>query len=178
MPQKNSSAAGGCAATRQDLLRYLVEERELFLCDAIRILGNRDGAEDVVQNAAIRCLESPAINTDIISPRGLVRRIVRNLAMDQLRRNARERAVPIEPGEEPCCFRPNPEEQLEERDTLTHVVRAIDDLPERSRKIFLSHRLEEHLQKDIARQFALSPARINNILTQAHSRVQKTMEEQ
>lgn len=178
MPQTNSSTAGGCAATRQNLLRYLVEERELFLCDAIRILGNRDGAEDVVQNAAIRCLESRAINADIISPRGLVRRIVRNLAMDQLRCNARERAMPIEPGEEPRCFRPDPEKQLEERDTLRHVVRAIDDLPERNRKIFLGHRLEAHLQKDIARQFALSPARINNILAQAHSCVQKALEDQ
>lgn len=164
------------AAMRQKLLSHLVDQREILLCDAMRILGSRDRAEDVVQDAAIRCLQSRAITGAVGSPRGLVRRMVQNLALDQRRREQRENATPFEPGEEPPCNRPNAEGRLAEREILLQVVEEIDTLPIRDRQIFLKHRLESQPQKDIARHLGLSPARINGIVGKIHSRLRQMVD--
>ena len=169
MPHGDTKSAKACASTRLKLLTYLTKEREILLCDAMRILGSRDRAEDVVQDAAIRCMESRAIAESIDSPRGFVRRMVKNLALDQCRKMTRENITVLEVGEEPPCSRPGVEKQLEAKQALTLVVSQMGNLPPRHRQIFLSHRLEACLQKDLARRFDLSPARINGIVAQTHS---------
>ena len=58
MTKSPSQPISGCALTRQKLLHHLTDEREMLLCDAMRIIGSRDRAEDVVQDAAVRCLNS------------------------------------------------------------------------------------------------------------------------
>ncbi|MBC9247576.1 sigma-70 family RNA polymerase sigma factor [Paracoccus sp. 11-3] len=171
MPHDESKQADACAAARLKLLSYLVNEREVLLCDAMRILGSRDRAEDVVQDAAIRCMESRAIADQINSPRGFVRRMVQNLALDQCRRSAREKIVVLEPGEELPCSRPNTERQMEAKEDLARVVSQMDNLPPQHRRIFLSHRIDDCLQKDVARRFGLSPARINGIIAQTQTQL-------
>lgn len=169
MSHGEAEPADACASTRLKLLSYLVNEREVLLCDAMRILGSRDRAEDVVQDAAIRCMESRAIAADINSPRGFVRRMVQNLALDQCRKSARENIVVLEPGEELPCSRADTERQMEAKESLARVVTHMDNLPPQHRQIFLSHRIDDCLQKDVARRFGLSPARINGIIAQTQT---------
>ena len=94
---KSVTAPPACAATRARLMRHLIEDRHLLLCEALRVLGRRDRAEDVMQDAALRCLESHAIPDRIDSAPGFLRRMVRNLAIDQLRREARQPTETLEP---------------------------------------------------------------------------------
>ncbi len=159
------------AATRLELLTFLVEEREMLLCDAIRILGSRDRAEDVVQDAAIRCLDSGAIGPALDNPRGMVRRIVRNLALDHLRRTAREMPMPEQAEALFVCPEPGPERRCEDRQVLGCVLRSLESLPPAHRKILLDHRLGGRRQNEIAGAAGLSPARINAIIARSHGRL-------
>ncbi|WP_161489455.1 sigma-70 family RNA polymerase sigma factor [Sulfitobacter sp. EhC04] len=167
MAQSRESAPSGCAMARQELLRHLIDEREMLLCDAMRIIGNRDRAEDVVQDAAMRCLNSKAIGVEIASPRGFLRRIVRNLALDHLRRELREGAAPLEPGDDLMCDKPTAETQLQDSQRLRRLAEGLMKLPARDTNIIFAHRLRVESQKDIAQRFGLSPARINGIITRS-----------
>ncbi|KEJ95247.1 hypothetical protein SUH3_22240 [Pseudosulfitobacter pseudonitzschiae] len=157
--------------TRQKLLRHLIDEREMLLCDAMRIIGNRDRAEDVVQDAAMRCLSSKAIGTEIASPRGFLRRIVRNLALDHRRREISERITPLELDDDLLCDRPTAETQLQDRQRLGRLAKGLSALPAREADIIFAHRLRVESQKDIARRYGLSPARINGIIAHTQARL-------
>lgn len=158
---------------RRELLTYLIEEREMFLCDALRILGARDRAEDAVQDAALRCLESAAITDEIGNPRGLVRSIVRNIARDRLRRDTREASAPLIPGDDLPSDQPGPEQHVDGRQDLARLARGLSHLPPAHRDILLKHRLQARRQKDIAQEAGLSPVRINRILAQSQSRLKE-----
>ncbi|WP_162792093.1 sigma-70 family RNA polymerase sigma factor [Pseudosulfitobacter sp. DSM 107133] len=157
--------------TRQKLLRHLIDEREMLLCDAMRILGNRDRAEDVVQDAAMRCLSSKAIGADIASPRGFLRRIVRNLALDHRRREISERVTPLELDDELLSDQPSAERQLQDRQALVRLASGMVALPAREADILCAHRLRVESQKDIARRYGLSAARINGIIAHTQARL-------
>ncbi|WP_189413024.1 RNA polymerase sigma factor [Neogemmobacter tilapiae] len=154
--------------TRQKLIAHLIEERELLIGDAMRILGARDRAEDVVQEAALRCLDSRAIGPELGSARGLLRRMVRNLALDQLRRSARDSGGETE---EPASPAPGPEQRCADREQLAVLMAGLQTLPLSHRRMFLDHRLGECRQVDIAAREGLSPARIHAIIAKSHARL-------
>lgn len=171
MTDSQKTATYGCALTRQKLLRHLVDGREMLLCDAMRIVGSRDRAEDVVQDAAMRCLNSKAIGADIASPRGFLRRIVRNLALDHRRREISECATPLELDDDLSCDRPSAVTQLQDSQRLKRLSEGLVQLPAREVDIIFAHRLRIESQKDIARRYGLSPARINGIISQTHAKL-------
>ncbi len=156
------------SAARETLLAHLVEERELLLREATRILGSRDRAEDVLQDAAIRCLESSALRCEIDCPRAMLRRIVRNLALDQARKRGREPVMTLPADVEFVCERPRPDQSVEDRQCLARIRAEMDRLPPLHRRILLAHRLGDERQNHIARRVQLSPARVHAIITSAH----------
>jgi RNA polymerase sigma-70 factor (ECF subfamily) len=162
------------AAARRNLLAHLIHERELLLCDAMRILGARDQAEDVLQEAAIRCLNSPAIHPEIDCLRAMLRRIVRNLALDQQRRHARS-GGDTSALAEPACLRPGPEQSLADRQSLQAVLGTLRTLPPRHQRIFRTHRLGARHQNEIARDEGLSPARVHAIIVETHARLSQSL---
>lgn len=149
-------------------------ERELLLCDAMRILGSRDRAEDVVQDAAVRCLNSSAIAGDLDSPRGMLRRMVRNLALDHMRRQSRENTVGYE-GFDPVCSAPSADQKLADRQRLGILIDALHALPESHRRVFLNYRLNARRQNEIARELGLSPARIHAIISRTHEKLSESL---
>lgn len=158
-------------AGRETLLRCLVEERELLISYATRILGARDQAEDVLQDAAIRCLESAAIAETIDNPRGMARRVVRNLALDRARQTGRA-PLPMPEDAEFACDRPRAEKSVEDRELLSRLCGELGRLPRLHRSILLDHRLEREAQIRIARRVNLSPARVNAIIAMTHDTLQ------
>jgi RNA polymerase sigma-70 factor (ECF subfamily) len=160
--------APACIATRHKLIEHLMQERELFLCDAVRILGSRDRAEDVLQDAALRCLSSRAITMQPNSPRGLLRRMVRNLALDHWRRNGYETSMD-DTTPEPVASGPTAEQSLVAYETLSAMARAIVALPETQKHAFTEHRLKARRQNEIASEMGLSPARVHALIHSAQA---------
>ncbi|MER5172991.1 sigma-70 family RNA polymerase sigma factor [Thioclava sp. GXIMD2076] len=163
-------------ALRADLLDTLQSRRERLLCQAMRVLGNRDQAEDVLQEAALRCLDCPLRREQIARPQAWLGCMVRNLAIDQYRRTKRQ------PGAEPVtelpCPQADPERLLLDRQRLDLLEQGLARVPDRDRSIFLDHRLGGIRQRDLATREGLSPARINAIIARVHAQLQDVLEPQ
>ena len=161
--------SAACMETRQLLLKELIAKRKILLCEAIRILGSHEQAEDVVQDAALRCLTSLSITDIRTKPHGLLRRMVRNIALDHWRRAAREM-----PMADAGCDLPSPypcidsEGKLQARQELEQVVDMLDQLPERERCAIVGHRLNGRKQTEIATEIGISPARVHAPVQRSH----------
>lgn len=150
------------------LLAERINQRQILLCDAIRILGSADRAEDVLQEAALHCLDQARAVTQIDRPAHFARRMVRNLAIDRLRRDR-----PLVTGDLPevagNCE--NPEQRVAGQQALAHVDRLLSGYTLRDRQMFLQHRLMGETQNRLAERFGLSAARVNAIIGRIHGQL-------
>ncbi|HEU0223787.1 MAG TPA: sigma-70 family RNA polymerase sigma factor [Paracoccaceae bacterium] len=134
---------------------------------------SRDMAEDVVQDAMLRACARTALFPDC--PARFANRMVRNLAVDCLRRCRLERRICAEwlAGEEEPA--PSPHATLEAAQGLALLTQALGTLPQRGRTVFLRHRLDSVPQKEIAREIGLSPARVHALIREAHDLCARTL---
>ncbi|MDC8759695.1 RNA polymerase factor sigma-70 [Janthinobacterium fluminis] len=135
---------------------------------AARILGCRQRAEDVVQDAYIKVIEiSPAF--EVRQPVAYVYRMVRNLALDRHRRASLESVVFAceEEGMNVASGAGTPETILCQRQSLNLVACALAELPARTRHVFELYRQGEHTQRDIALQLDISTTLVNFMIRDA-----------
>ena len=143
------------------------EQRRNLIRYASRITGNRDHAEDVVQEAYLR-LGEMAKKQHLASPRGYLARIVRNLAIDRLWRSRRDGEV-FAPDAQAAldglaADQPTPEQIALSRDELARLEAALAELPERVRIAVEMHRFGGAKLREIA-------AELNVSVTGAHELV-------
>lgn len=146
------------------LLRELVEKRQMLLCEAMRIVGARDLAEDVVQDTILRCLAPERPVRAVSRPGAYARAMVRHMALDHLRRQGRQQADPYE---DTAAGDLSGEMKLAARQELGQVARALARLPPRTRDSFLRHRLSAVQQKQIAEELAVSRTLVNFMIRDA-----------
>jgi len=119
------------------------EQRRNLIRYASRITGNRDHAEDGVQEAYLR-LGEMARKQHLASPGGYLSRIVRNLAIDRLWRSRRDGEVFAPDGQaaldEMAAVQPTPEQVVLSRNELMRLEAALAELPERVRIAVEMHR--------------------------------------
>lgn len=150
----------------QDLGPF-VDGREEFLSLAEGILRNQAEAEDVVQDSWLRWKNRSA---DCVSPRAFLRAIVRNLALDRIRRRRSERVLLCTPQLEPLRA-PDAEETTIQRQRLATAERALAELPERTREAFRMRRIEGRSLREIADVLGVSQPRAHQLVCQAVARI-------
>jgi RNA polymerase sigma factor (sigma-70 family) len=135
---------------------------------AARILGCRQRAEDVVQDAYIKVIEISS-SFEARQPLAYVYRIVRNLAIDRHRRASLESVVFAceEEGLNVASGADTPEAILCGRQCLNLVSCALAELPARTRHVFELYRLGEHTQREIAVQLDISTTLVNFMIRDA-----------
>jgi len=137
----------------------LEEQRRNLIRYATRITGNRDHAEDVVQEAYLR-LGRMARKHHQESPGGYVSRIVRNLAIDRLWRSRRDGEVFAPDGQaaldEMAAVQPTPEQVVLSRNELMRLEAALAELPERVRIAVEMHRFGGAKLREIAVELGVS----------------------
>ena len=144
----------------QDLF---LENRSALIDYAARILGSRDQAEDIVQDAFLRL--KPEHN-EAYAPRQVVAylySIVRNLAFDQLkRRNLEGREQSQDP---PFWMLPQQQTSPEQSVLLTDQIRVASEtlrsLPDAMRRAIELYRLEGWTLEAIAGELNLSTATVH-----------------
>ncbi|WP_332119489.1 sigma-70 family RNA polymerase sigma factor [Azorhizobium caulinodans] len=150
-----------------ELVRTMICNRALLLGIATRVLSSRELAEDVVQDAAVRAcaMASPERG----SPLRLSCCMVRNLAIDRLRRGQLERRHLAPEAEAESATSPldDPFGSVACRQIVAHVLRALDELPRRTRYAFLQHRLHDVPQKEIAAALGVSTTLVNFMIRDA-----------
>lgn len=158
------------AEARWLLLNHLMQNRDMLLCDAMRIVRSQDCAEDVLQDAAVRCLTSRAVKERPDNPCGFLRRMVRNIALDHYRKHIRE--IPCDAfADELVCPSTPVEQRLVAHEDRTHLARAIGELCPKRRRVFVDVRLKGKPQKETARDMSLSPSRIHALLQSAEAQL-------
>ena len=145
----------------QETLSVFLEHRSALVDYATPILGCRSQAEDVVQEAYLRVcsVHQPSGNEpSILHPVAYLFRTVRNLALNSIRRQNAEKTVAIggDVMDSMVSSAPSPEHQALYRDELETIARALDDLPDRTRRAFELHRLGGYTFHQVAETLGIS----------------------
>lgn len=120
--------------------------------------GAHHDAEEVVQDAFMRALTSLRATDRDMALRPWLYAIVRNRALDELRRPHRRR-VDATPEDLMLADRDpttDPYEALLRHETLTRVVTAINELPRRQRLALVMRELEDRTHDEVAASLGVS----------------------
>jgi len=136
--------------------------------DRIRRATGRDDAEDLLQSAAVRLLEPG--RGDIRNPEAYLVTAARNLGWDTGRQEQREANAPLGLSTaDMACPQPSPFDVYESRRRLEHLEAGCRMLPERTRSIFLLHRLDGLSYSDIAKRLGVSVSAVEKHISHALS---------
>ncbi|ATI11019.1 sigma-70 family RNA polymerase sigma factor [Acetobacter fabarum] len=138
-------------------LALYAAHRNALLNYASTITGDRVNAEDVVQEAWVRCAAAVAPREN---PLSYLYRVVRNLAIDGRRKADLERrrhdAGDTDRINQIAEDRASPEAELVARDNIRRLQDALAELPERTRRAVELYRLGNHTYKEVSEQLGIS----------------------
>jgi len=134
---------------------------------ATGLVGEGAAARDVVQEAFIRIWEQRGRLDPAGSPRALLFRTVRNLALNHRRDRSRREVLLAERYEPPARVAPPPSLPQEEPDPGEQLRRWVDELPDRQREALVLSRFEGMSHQEIADVMDLSARTVNNHLVRA-----------
>lgn len=134
-------------------------------------LGNRDDAEDVLQDMWLRI--DQLSDQPVAQPAAFLYRVAANLATDRRiasgRRGARDSAwLDHQPEADDL---PDAERALIARSELREVQAAIDEMPERMAVALRLFRIEGRPQRAIAEQLGISVSGVEKLLKRAHRKI-------
>ncbi len=133
----------------RDALRriYLKYRRELFTI-AVSLVGDRDLAEDCLQDVFVRLAETAGQVRVASNPKAYLASCVVNRARDQVRREAKRvccagatpRGCPGQAqGPAPTGTAPSPPQQLVNDERAAALLKAVGQLPCEQREVFVLH---------------------------------------
>ena len=143
---------------------------------AARVLESWDSAQDVAQETFVRVWERRESWRVDGSVRGLLYRITRNLAFDELKRRARGDQWVDEQRHGSPRLAVTPEEEFQGHEFESALSSALNSLPARRREIFVLARLEGLSRSEIADVLGIAPQTVANLLTLALAHLRTALE--
>lgn len=160
-------------------IHKLFQSHAAEIARALRRSGHSaDAAADITQDAFVRLMTSaPVTGRNDGNPRAYLHRISRNLSID-LRR--RERLLPRVDVTDEVLERiadqaPLQEAVVYDKQRLAATQRAIEELPERTRRAFELHRLDELTISDVAEKIGLSTTRTWVLIRDAYRHIRSRL---
>ncbi len=152
-----------CARYRRPLLAYFQ-----------RRLSDRNEAEDLTQDVFVRLLAVSSFD-GVENVDAYVFKIATNVLHDRHRRALRQHWVDESPLDEEiiaeiasfCVEDRGPERVLLGKEALATALKALDELGDRTRNIFVLSRLERMKQKDIAVLYGIAPSTVEKHVLRA-----------
>jgi len=152
---------------------------EAVYADLVRFLARRTGcteqARELAHDTWLKLAASPP-STEIRHGPAYLFGAAQHLAIDQLRRGARQGRLMDDVALLGETATANVSEQLAHRQALQAIESALDALPTRTRDAFLAHRLEGVGHDDLALRHGVSRSTIERDLQRAQAQVQAAME--
>jgi RNA polymerase sigma-70 factor (ECF subfamily) len=170
MPELTESlvATDGDSRNRALIEAFLARRNDLRPIVS-KIVGSPDLADDVLQDAYLK-LEHGICARDVANPFGYCCQVVRNMALDYLRRRAVEAACMVNSSDgalPEVAGGASAEAGIDERRMLVRVEAALAALPPRTRRAFELYRLEGLTQRQIAQILGVSATLVNFMIKDA-----------
>lgn len=153
--------------------RLVVEHLPAALRFAVRLTGDADQAEDIVQEALVRVTRGWADFRGEASFRTWLFRIVVNAFRDRLRRPRMER-LDQEVDDRRGA---GPEQAAMQRELGELVAQKVSSLPPRQREVLVLTMYEQMPPRDVAVVLSISEANVYSSLHQARARLRKELAE-
>jgi RNA polymerase sigma-70 factor (ECF subfamily) len=174
--QDESSVAIEGSPVATSLIDALFRTEAAGLLRYFRRKVGDETAPDLVQEVFVRLAGSRQTKA-LSNPPGYVRRIARNLLIDRSRRKTGAEAVfvPLEPHHDMGT----PAEQdkiLEAAQLLAQYEDAVQSMTEKTRRVYLLHRVEDMSYRDIHRQLGISIATVEYHMMRAIAHIQQVVD--
>lgn len=163
--------ANGSPASDDSLIRTFNEMRDELVSTLMFLLGNRDDAQDAAQEAFLKCWRTRETLTEVLNLRAWIFRVGLNAAKD-LQRSAWNRKAKPFMGEEGMLVgrETSPGQLLEEKENMDRLRRAIVDLRQEEKEVFLLRQNGGFTYEQIA-EIRSSP--VGTVKTQMRAALQK-----
>jgi RNA polymerase sigma-70 factor (ECF subfamily) len=164
--------AAPAKADREAFIERLSQSyRQPLIAYFQRRVGARDEAEDLTQEVFLRLVRRRDVES-IDNPEAFVFRTAINLLRDRSRRVKTSVSHLNELVHRQSALEDiSPERVLDSRQSLTSVLRALDELDERTRDVFILHRLEGLKHAELAALYGVSVSSIEKYIMKALARV-------
>ena len=149
----------------------VTEHTPRLLAHARRIVGGHHDAEDVVQEAFVNAHRALLRDERDVQLAAWLHAIVRNRALDRLRQARPQAPLDTAILRIPAARTREPDQALEQRETLGAVLAGIRALPDRQRQALVEHALEGMPHAVIARRLGVSEAGSKTLLHRARAGV-------
>lgn len=141
-------------------------------------LGEASDPGDLVQETFLRFVGRSTRGV-LDNPIGYLHRIARNLLFEQSRRHRVRQAKEAEfKADLEIAIAPSQSYEIEAAQTMEIFQRAVDELPPKTREVFLLHRLDGLTYGEIGERLAISIRTVNWHMTEALFRIRRTMDAQ
>lgn len=124
-------------------------------------------ADDLLHSAYIR-LEKHRQSHEVINPEAFLVQVAINLNIDE---NRRRKWIDDTPVEEACehlpSLEPLQDEVIAARERLRRVNEALEQMPARTRAIFLQHRIDGRKYREIAESLGISQSAVEKHIARA-----------
>jgi RNA polymerase sigma-70 factor (ECF subfamily) len=153
------------------LVRTFNELRDELISTLLFLLGNRDDAQDVAQEAFLKCWRARGTLPDVQNLRAWIFRVGLNSARDLQRSAWHRRAKPLE-GEAIMAMTNAscPAQVLEDKESLERIRAAILKLRQEEKEVFLLRQNGDLTYEQIAE---IRHAAVGTVKTQMRSALQK-----
>lgn len=159
----------GNVTHEQLAMRFFMSHRPMLTDYAAKVVGDRAQAEDIVQEAWLSLARQRG-NADVRDPISYLRTMVRNLAIDALRRKMRESRLSGGDMETAIHMvadgRASPEAALSARRDLACVLGVLRTLPERQRTAIEMYRFGGHKLREIAAHLNISVPLVHLLISE------------
>lgn len=145
------------------LERTFAEQRAPLVRYATRLLGDRERAEDIVQDTFVRLMAQPPAAVDGHAVEWLFT-VCRHRAVDVLRKEGRMKRFEEGELERVDAAEPRPGRALEQAETHAALLRLIDRLPARQQEVIRLKFQNGFSYQEIARITALSVSNVGFLL--------------
>lgn len=134
---------------------------------ALRIVDNADDAEDIVENTFMKAWQIVSSGSEIENFNSYIYRCERNECISFLR--GRKELEDIDSISEIC------EEVIDTSFRDARIWKAIDELPEKCREIFLMSKRDGLTNAEIAEEMNISIKTVKNQMTKAFARLRESL---
>jgi RNA polymerase sigma-70 factor (ECF subfamily) len=171
LPDRPKALDNGALSVEETLVAAFNEFRDELVSTLMYLLGNRDDAQDAAQEAFIKCWRSRAGLADIQNLRAWIFRVGLNTAKDMQRSAWSRRARPLIGEEIMLASRDHsPGQVLEDKEALDRLRRALTELRNEEKEVFLLRQNGGLTYEQIA-EIRQSP--VGTVKTQMRSALQK-----